>query len=168
MRQKKKVKAETKENSWSREFWWELASFYLARPWEIIFYFSLSSRNTRLKKRNSRLEVQDWKKEILVLVSKNEIFIQISREKKTYHFKKFWEINSRFLKISINKQATNVIPKNSRENCLNLDSRSRLEARDWKKKFSSRSTRLRERNSHSRLEHEIERKKFSFPSRELK
>ena len=55
-------------------------------------------------------------------------------------------------------------PWNSRENQLDffsLDhekwfsiSRSRLETRDWKKKFSfsSRSTRLKERISHSRLE----------------
>ena len=117
----------------------------------------------------SRLNARNWKKEILVLVSKNEIFIQISREKKTYHFKKFWEINSLFLKISVNKQAINIIPKNSRKNCLNLDSRSHIKARDWKKfPFSSQSTRLRERNSRFLLEHEIERKKFSFPSRELK
>ena len=70
-------------------------------------------------------------KKIPVLVSKNEIFIQISREKKTYDFKKFWENNSLFLKIYVNKQAINVIPENSRENCLNLDSRSRLDVWDW-------------------------------------
>ena len=104
--------------------------------------FPFSSRNTRLVKK------------IPVLVSEIEIFIQISREKRTYYFKKFWENNSLFLKIYVNKQAINVIPENSRENCLNLDSRSRLDVRDWKKKFlfSSRSTRMRERNSRSRLE----------------
>ena len=40
---------------------------------------------------------------------------------------KFLENNSLFLKISVIKQAINVIPENSRENCLNLDSRSRLD-----------------------------------------
>ena len=49
------------------------------------------------------------------------------------------------------------------------DSRSRLDAWDWKKfSFSSRSTRLKKWNSRSRLEHEIKREQFSFPSRELK
>ena len=54
----------------------------------------------------------------------------------------------------------NVILENSRENCPNLDSRSRLKDWDWKMKFSfsSGSTRLRERNSRSRLEHEIEKR----------
>ena len=37
------------------------------------------------------------------------------------------------LKILVSKQAKNVIPKNSHENCLNLVSRFRLKARDWKK-----------------------------------
>ena len=63
-------------------------------------------------------------------------------------------------------------------------SRSRLEAREWRQKFSisSRSMRPKGRNSRSRLEtwdwreeildlvskHETERKKFSISSRELK
>ena len=56
-------------------------------------------------------------------------------------------MNSLFLllKISVQKQATNFILKNSCKNCLNLDSRSHLEARDWKKYlFSSQRMRLRE------------------------
>ena len=74
-------RAEHSENSRSREFSWESAWFFLARPWEMFFYFSFSSRNTRLKKGNSRsrLEARDWNKEFLVLVSKNEIFIKISQ-----------------------------------------------------------------------------------------
>ena len=45
--------AEHSGNSRSREFSWESAWFFLARPWEMIFYFPFSSRNTRFKK--------DWK-----------------------------------------------------------------------------------------------------------
>ena len=64
------------------------------------------------------------------------------------------------------------------------NSHARLEARDWKKEIldlvskheierkkiliSSRSMRLEERNSRSRLGHEIERQIFSIPSRKLK
>ena len=67
---------------------------------------------------------------------------------------------------------------------LKHSSRSRLEAREWRQKFSisSRSMRPKGRNSRSRLEtwdwreeildlvskHETERKKFSISSRELK
>ena len=80
--------------------------------------FPFSSRNTRLIKKNSRSRLEKW-----------DFHSNFSR-KKTYDFKKFWEINSLFLKISVNKQATNLIPENSRGNCLNLDSRSHLEARD--------------------------------------
>ena len=147
----------------------------------------------------SCLEAWDWKEENLDLVSKHETerkkFSISSRELKkasryalrcTPRYNQFivhWNLTKKetlfqeilknthlFLKISINKKTKNVILENSRENCLNLNSRSRLETRDWKMKFpfSSRSTRLRKRNSRSRLEHEIGRKKFSFPSRELK
>ena len=34
----------------SREFTWESTGLYLARPWEMIFFFLIFSRNTRLKK----------------------------------------------------------------------------------------------------------------------
>ena len=54
-----------------------------------------------------------------------------------------------FLKIYVNIQALNVIPENSRENCVNLDSRSCLEARDLKKEILILVSK-----------HEIERKKF--------
>ena len=40
------------------------------------------------------------------------------------------------MKISVNKQVINVLPENFRKICLNLDSRSRLDVRDWKNKFS--------------------------------
>ena len=65
--------SEISENSRFREFSWELASFFLARPWELIFFFSLSSRNTRLAERYSqfRLETRNWKNDILVFISKN-------------------------------------------------------------------------------------------------
>ena len=58
------------------------------------------------------------------------------------------------MKILVNKWAIKVILNNAHVNCLNLDSRSRLEARDWNKKFplSSRKTRLKEMNSCSCLE----------------
>ena len=39
----------------------------------------------------------------------------------------FEKIKAFFLKISVIKQGINVILENSRENCLNLDSRSRLD-----------------------------------------
>ena len=128
---------EHSKNSRSRKFSWELGPFFLARPWEISLHISFPSRNMRLWKKISRARLEPWdvERKNLALVSKTEIFIQISREKKTYNFKKFWENNSLFLKIYVIKQAINVIPKNSRENCL---------------------------------EHEIERKEFSFPSREFK
>ena len=71
-----------------------------------------------------------------------------------------------FLKISVQKQATNFIFKISCKNCLNLDSRSHLEARDWKKYlFSSQRMRLREILAVI-SKHEIQRTKFS--SRKLK
>ena len=71
-----------------------------------------------------------------------------------------------FLKISVQKQATNFILKNSCKNCLNLDSRSHLEGRDWKKYlFSSQRMRLREILAVI-SKHEIQRTKFS--SRKLK
>ena len=44
--------------------------------------------------------------------------------------KKILIILRNFEKLTVNKQAIDVIPKNSRENCLSLDYRSRLEARD--------------------------------------
>ena len=74
----------------------------------------------------------------------------------------------------------------SQQKCIFFkhSSRSRLEAREWRQKFSisSRSMRPKGRNSRSRLEtwdwreeildlvskHETERKKFSISSRELK
>ena len=126
--------SEHSENSRSREFSWESAWFFLARPWEMIFYFSFSSRNTRLKK------------EILVLVSKHEIErknFSFSSRKTRFSFKflnksrcnilrKIKKLKVFFWKISVQAQATNQILVNSRENCLNLDSRSRLEVWDWR------------------------------------
>ena len=59
-----------------------------------------------------------------------------------------------FLKILVNKGAIYVILENSRKNCLNLESRSRLEAWDWKKEilvFVSKPEILK-RNYRSRLE----------------
>ena len=48
------------ENSRSREFSRESAWFFLARPWEMIFYFSFLSRSTRLKERISRSRLEKW------------------------------------------------------------------------------------------------------------
>ena len=95
----------------------------------MIFYFSFSSRNTRLKK------------EILVLVSKHEIErknFSFSSRKMRFSFKflnkniciilrKVKKLKAFFWKISVQAQATNQILVNSREKCLNFDSRSRLE-----------------------------------------
>ena len=55
---------ESDRNSHSQEFSWESASFFLARPWEIVFNFSSPSRNTRLELKNScsRLETRDVEK----------------------------------------------------------------------------------------------------------
>ena len=94
----------------------------------------------------SRLETRDLKKEILVLVSKHEIErknFSFSSRKTRFSFKflnksrcnilrKIKKLKVFFWKISVQAQATNQILVNSRENCLNLDSHSRLEVWDWR------------------------------------
>ena len=130
----------------------------------------------------------------LVLVSKHEIDRKVfpfSSRKMRFSFK-FLEKKRHIILRNFEKLTAlfwkyqsiiiNVIPENSRENCLYLDSRSRIKARDWKKRnfrsrleardgkreilvlvlkheterkkfpISSRNTRLKESNSHSRLE----------------
>ena len=83
---------------------WELASFLL------LFYLEKEFLISR-----SRLETQDSKNDILVLVLKNGNFIQISGERK---YTLVWEnlTNEQpFLKISVQKQAKHFFLKNSPE-----------------------------------------------------
>ena len=83
---------------------WELASFLL------FFYLEKEFLISR-----SRLETQDSKNDILVLVLKNGNFIQISGERK---YTLVWEnlTNEQpFLKISVQKQAKHFFLKNSPE-----------------------------------------------------
>ena len=51
---------ESDGNSRSRDFPWESASSFLARPREMNFYFSFSSRNTRLKEKYFRSRLEKW------------------------------------------------------------------------------------------------------------
>ena len=62
------------KNSRSWKLPWELASFCLAQLWEIIFYFSFLSRNTRLLVSYSRSFRKKW------------IFIKLSRKEERTFF----------------------------------------------------------------------------------
>ena len=67
----------------------------------------------------------------LVFVSKNEINKKyLNFCLKTRDWKKY------ILVLSVQEQPKNFILKKSCENCLNLDFRSRLEARDYKKEIT--------------------------------
>ena len=68
------------EISRSRKISWDLATRILARPRDILFYFSSPSQNLRFDRTNSRsrLEAQDWENTKGDLVSNNEI-INIAR-----------------------------------------------------------------------------------------
>ena len=118
---------------------------------EKLFSFSCSSPKTRDWKK--KFSFAPWstrlKERILVLISKIRIPSNFPNEL-SYYFKKNKEIISHFLwKVSVQLQATNQILKNPRENCLNHDSRFRLEVWDWRELFSvsSWSLRLSARNS---------------------
>ena len=122
----------------------------------IICLFSFLSQNARLKERYSHSHLKKWKFYSICL-----------REKKTYYFKKIWQLNSLFWKYqSRNKQKKSfskilarivlilIFVLVSWPNMEWKNSRSRLEHETERKKFPflSWNTRLKESNSHSRLE----------------
>ena len=74
---------EHSENSRSREFFLELGSFFLARPWEISLHILFPSRNTRLWKKISHSRLEPWDTEIknLALVSNPEMLRKKSRSR---------------------------------------------------------------------------------------
>ena len=63
-------------NSRSRKFSWESASFFLAQPWEIIFYFSFSSRNTRFVEKYSRSHLDHEIERKILLSQKMRFWIR--------------------------------------------------------------------------------------------
>ena len=76
--------SEHDEISRSRKISWDLATRILAWPWEILFYFSSPSWNSRFDRTNSRsrLEARDIEDTNLDLVLNNEIIkILISSRK---------------------------------------------------------------------------------------
>ena len=93
------VSAETSENSRSREFSWELGSFFLARPREISLHISFSSRNMRLWKKisHSRLEPWDVERKNLALVSNPEMLRKKSRSRL-----ELWDLKKKILVLVSN------------------------------------------------------------------
>ena len=63
------------------------------------------------------LETRDLLKNILVLVSENEIFIQIAQKREIHIILRFFsvEVNSFFLKLIVNRQDIDVILEHSRD-----------------------------------------------------
>ena len=108
--------SEHSENSRSREFSWELGSFFLARPREISLHISFPSRNMRLWKKisHSRLEPWDVERKNLALVSNPEMLRKKSRSRLEP-----WDVEK---KISFSSRTLRFKEENSR---------SRLEPWDW-------------------------------------
>ena len=93
-------------------------------------FFSLDHEKS-ISISRSRLETRDWEKNILVIVSKTRFFLQFL-EKNIYNFREILTFNRIFFE-NTGQYTSNAC------NCLNLDSHSRLKARDYKKKFLSDS-----------------------------
>ena len=90
---------EHSKNSRSREFSWELGSFFLARPREISLHISFPSRNMRLWKKisHSGLEPWDVERKDLALVSNPEMLRKKSRSRL-----ELWDLKKKILVLFSN------------------------------------------------------------------
>ena len=90
---------EHSKNSRSREFSWDLGSFFLARPREISLHISFPSRNMRLWKKisHSRLEPWDVERKNLALVSNPEML-----RKKSCSRLELWDLKKKILVLVLN------------------------------------------------------------------
>merc|ERR1711911_45107 len=77
----------------------------------------------------SRLATRDVEKKFPFSSRKMRFLFKFLEKKGHNILRNFEKMTAFFLKISVIKQEINVILENSREICLNLDSRSRLETR---------------------------------------
>ena len=72
---KKKSSAEPNGNSHSQNFSWDLGSFFLARSGDIIFNFSIMSRNMRLKDWKLKRLLSHWA--LLLLTQASELNLAV-------------------------------------------------------------------------------------------
>ena len=93
------LKSEHSENSRSREFSWELGSFFLARPREISLHISFPSRNMRLWKKISRSRLEPWNVEIKISLSSRTLRCW---ENKSRSRLELWDLENKILVLVSN------------------------------------------------------------------